>query len=69
MKGAGLRPAKIPPRGTASLHPPAIETMVEATKLSQLSVLKVARRLEQHRGHTRAMEPVSWKGLSSGKVE
>ena len=37
--------------GTGSLHPVAIETIVEATKLSELSMERVARRLRERAGH------------------
>jgi hypothetical protein len=37
--------------GTGSLHPVAIETAVEATKLSELSMERVARRLRERTGH------------------
>ena len=36
--------------GTGSLHPVAIETIMEATKLSELSVKKVAWRLGERTG-------------------
>ena len=36
--------------GTGSLHPVAIETIVEATKLSELSMERVARRLGERAG-------------------
>jgi hypothetical protein len=36
--------------GTGSLHPVAIETAVEATKLSELSMERVARRLGERAG-------------------
>ena len=36
--------------GTGSLHPVAIETIVEATKLSELSMERVARRLRERAG-------------------
>ena len=36
--------------GTGSLRPVAIETAVEATKLSELSMEKVARRLGERAG-------------------
>jgi len=37
--------------GTGSLHPVAIETATEATKLSELSMERVARRLGERAGH------------------
>jgi hypothetical protein len=37
--------------GTDSLHPVAIETAVEATKLSELSMERVAGRLRERTGH------------------
>jgi hypothetical protein len=37
--------------GTGSLHPVAIETIVEATKLSELSMERVAWRLGERAGH------------------
>jgi len=37
--------------GTGSLHPVAIETAAEATKLSELSMERVARRLRERAGH------------------
>jgi hypothetical protein len=37
--------------GTGSLHPVAIETAVEVTKLSELSMERVARRLGERAGH------------------
>jgi hypothetical protein len=37
--------------GTGSLHPEAIEKAVEATKLSELSMERVARRLRERAGH------------------
>src|SRR5215470_5748316 len=37
--------------GTGSLHPVAIEAAVEATKLSELSMERVARRLRERAGH------------------
>jgi hypothetical protein len=37
--------------GTGSLHPVAIETAVEVTKLSELSMERVARRLRERAGH------------------
>ena len=36
--------------GTGSLHPVAIEATVEATKLSELSMERVARRLRERAG-------------------
>ena len=36
--------------GAGSLHPVAIETMAEATKLSELSMERVARRLRERAG-------------------
>jgi hypothetical protein len=36
--------------GTGSLHPVAIEAAAEATKLSELSLERVARRLREHTG-------------------
>ncbi len=36
--------------GTGSLHPEAIETAAEATKLSELSMKRVARRLRERAG-------------------
>jgi len=36
--------------GTGSLHPVAIETVAEATTLSELSLERVARRLREHAG-------------------
>jgi hypothetical protein len=36
--------------GTGSLHPVAIETAAEATKLSELSMERVARRLRERAG-------------------
>ena len=38
------------PPGTGSLNPVAIETIVEATKLSELSMERVARRLREQAG-------------------
>jgi hypothetical protein len=37
--------------GTGSLHPVAIEAAVEATKLSELSMERVAWRLGERAGH------------------
>jgi hypothetical protein len=37
--------------GTGSLHPVAIETAAEATKLPELSMERVARRLRERAGH------------------
>jgi hypothetical protein len=37
--------------GTGSFHPVAIETAAEATKLSELSMERVARRLGERAGH------------------
>ena len=37
--------------GTGSLHPVAIETAAEATKLSELSMERVARRPRERAGH------------------
>ena len=37
--------------GTGSFHPVAIETAAEATKLSELSMERVARRLRERAGH------------------
>jgi hypothetical protein len=37
--------------GTGSLHPVAIETAAEATKLSELSMERVAWRLGERAGH------------------
>ena len=37
--------------GTGSFHPVAIETMAEATKLPELSMERVARRLRERAGH------------------
>jgi len=37
--------------GTGSLHPVAIEAAAEATKLSEPSVERVARRLGERAGH------------------
>ena len=37
--------------GTGSLHPVAIETAAEATKLSELSMERGARRLREHAGY------------------
>jgi hypothetical protein len=37
--------------GTGSLHPVAIETIVEVTKLSELSMERVAWRLGERAGH------------------
>jgi hypothetical protein len=37
--------------GTGSLHPVTIETAAEATKLSELSMERVARRLGERTGH------------------
>src|SRR5215510_2891753 len=37
--------------GTSSLHAVAIETAAEATKLSELSMERVARRLRERAGH------------------
>jgi len=37
--------------GTGSLHPVAIEAAAEATKLSELSMERVARRLGERAGH------------------
>jgi hypothetical protein len=50
VKGAGLQWVQLPP-GTGSLHPVAIETIVEATKLSELSMERVARQLRERAGH------------------
>src|SRR5262244_696398 len=36
--------------GTGSLHPVAIETMSEATKLSELSMERIARRFRERAG-------------------
>lgn len=36
--------------GTGSFHPVAIETAAEATKLSELSMERVARRLRERAG-------------------
>ena len=43
---AGASPA----RELVRIHPVAIETMAEATKLSELSMERVARRLREHAG-------------------
>ena len=40
-----------PRPGTGSLHPVAIESAVEVTKLSELSMERVARRLRERAGH------------------
>ena len=37
--------------GTGSFHPVAIETAAEATKRSELSMKRVARRLRERAGH------------------
>jgi hypothetical protein len=37
--------------GTGSPHPVAIETIVEATKLSELSMERIARRFRERAGH------------------
>ena len=37
--------------GTGSFHPVAIEASVEATKLTELSMERVARRLGERAGH------------------
>ena len=37
--------------GTGALHPVAIEAAAEATKLSELSMERVAWRLGEHAGH------------------
>jgi hypothetical protein len=39
------------PRELGSFHPVAIETAAEATKLSELSMERVARRLGERAGH------------------
>jgi len=44
---AGVTPA----RETGSLHPVAIEMAAEATKLSELSMERVAGRLGERAGH------------------
>jgi hypothetical protein len=50
VKGAGLQ--RVDSRlETGSLHPIAIETATEATKLSELSMGRVARRLSERAGH------------------
>jgi hypothetical protein len=49
VKGAGLQRVQLPP-GTGSLHPVAIETAAEATKLSELSMERVAWRLRERAG-------------------
>jgi len=38
--------------GTGSLHPVAIETIVEATKLAELSMERIARRLGEPAGRS-----------------
>src|SRR5215472_1589247 len=45
------RLGSIPTPGTGSFHPVAIETMAEATKLPELSMERVARRLRERAGH------------------
>jgi hypothetical protein len=45
------RLGSIPTPGTGSFHPVAIETAAEATKLSELSMERVARRLGERAGH------------------
>jgi len=40
-----------PRPGTGSFHPVAIEAAAEATKLSELSMERVARRLRERAGH------------------
>ena len=50
VKGAGLQRVQLPP-GNWSLHPVAIETTAEATKRSELSMERVARRLREPAGH------------------
>ena len=49
MKCARL--GSIPTPGTASLHPVAIETTAEATRLLELSMERVAGRLRERAGH------------------
>src|SRR5215472_1496814 len=46
------RLGSIPTPGTGSLHPVAIGTTAEATKLSELSMERVARRLRERAGHS-----------------
>jgi hypothetical protein len=58
VKGAGLQRVQLPP-GNYSLHPVAIETAAEATKLSELSMERVARRLRERTGHN---ESERWAG-------
>ena len=54
--------------GTGSLHPEAIETIiVEATKLSELSMERVARRFREHAGRNESerchFEEGNWHGV------
>src|ERR1700757_5187469 len=45
------RLGSIPTPGTGSFHPVAIETAAEATKLSELSMERVVKRLGERAGH------------------
>ena len=45
------RLGSIPTPGTGSFHPGAIETAAEATKLSELSMERVVKRLGERAGH------------------
>ena len=50
VKGAGLQRVQLPP-GNWFAPPVTIETAAEATKLSELSMERVARRLGERAGH------------------
>jgi len=50
VKGAELQRVRLPP-GNWFAPPVAIEAAVEATKLSELSMERVARRLRERAGH------------------
>jgi hypothetical protein len=50
VKGAGLQRVKLPP-GNWFAPPVAIEAAAEATKLSELSMERVAWRLGERAGH------------------
>jgi hypothetical protein len=50
VKGAGLQRVQFPPGNLFALHPVAIEAAAEATKLSELSMERVAWRLRERAG-------------------